>query len=270
MGAKIRSALLLGLLTAIFLAVGYAFAGIAGATIGLVIALVMNFVSYWYSDKIVLWMYRAKKLDDKKINNIIKKLAEKSAIPVPATYIVETDAPNAFATGRSPKHSAVAVTRGLIERLDDDEIEGVLAHELSHIKNRDTLVSTIAATLAGALTWLAYLFYFGDERERNGLSFILLFILAPLAASLIRLAISRNREYLADQTGAMLSDPMSLASALEKISSYSHGKKMRGNKATAHMFIVNPFSGASMMELFSTHPPTEKRTAVLRAMAKKT
>ncbi len=267
MGAKIRSALLLGLLTAIFLGIGYFFAGIAGVTIGLIIALLTNFVSYWYSDKIVLWMYRAKKTDDKRINSIVEKISKKAGIPKPETYIVDTDVPNAFATGRSPKHSAIAVTRGLMERLDTDEIEGVLAHEMSHIKNRDTLVSTLAATLAGALTWLAYLFYFGDDRERNGLSFVLLFLLAPLAASLIRLAISRNREYLADQTGAMLSDPLELASALEKISS-ANGK-MKGNKATAHMFIVNPFSGASMMELFSTHPPTEKRIAILRSMAKK-
>jgi len=268
MGARIRSTLLLGLLTAIFLAVGYLFGGMFGATIGLVIALATNFISYWYSDKIVLRMYRAKKMDDKKINGIVEKLAKKMGLPKPKTYFIETDVPNAFATGRSPKRSAVAVTKGLMDKLNDEEIEGVLAHEMAHIKNRDTLVSTIAATLAGALTWLAYLFYFGDERNRNALSFIFLFIFAPLAASLIRLAISRNREYLADHTGAMNSNPLKLASALEKISDSVRHKPMKGNTSTAHLFIVNPFSSMSLIELFSTHPPTEKRTAALRAMAR--
>ena len=164
MGARIRSALLLGLLTAIFLAVGYIFGGVFGASIGLVVAFATNFVSYWYSDKIVLWMYRAKKLDNKKMDAMIEKLAKKSGIPKPKTYFVDTDVPNAFATGRSPKHSAIAVTRGLTEILDEGEVEGVLAHEMSHIKNRDTLVGTVAATLAGALTWLAYIFYFGKGK----------------------------------------------------------------------------------------------------------
>ncbi len=268
MGARIRSVLLLGLLTALFLAVGFYLGGAIGATLGLVLAFTMNFVSYWYSDKIVLWIYRAKKLDDKKINAMIEKLAKKAGLPKPATYIVNTDVPNAFATGRNPKHSAIAVTKGLIDKLENDEIEAVLAHEISHIKNRDTLVSTIAATLAGALTWLAYIMYYGDERNRNALSFVLMFVLAPLAASLIRLAITRNREYMADRSGALLSDPLKLASALEKISSSVKGTRARGNAATAHLFIVNPFSSMSMMELFSTHPPTEKRVAILRAMKK--
>ncbi len=268
MGGTIRSALLLGLLTSIFLGVGYLFGGVFGATIGLIIALATNFISYWYSDKIVLWMYRAKKMDDKDINSMIEKLAKKMGIPKPKIYLVDTDVPNAFATGRSPKHSAVTVTRGLVEKLDDAEIEGVLAHELAHIKNRDTLVSTIAATLAGALTWLAYLFYFGKGENRNALSFIFLFLFAPLAASLIRLAISRNREYMADHTGAMISNPLKLASALEKISNSVKHKPMKGSKSTAHMFIVNPFSGTTLIELFSTHPPTEKRVAALKSMIK--
>jgi heat shock protein HtpX len=268
MGARIRSVILLGLLTAIFLAVGFYLGGTLGVTFGLILAFATNIVSYWYSDKIVLWIYRAKKLDNNKINKMIEELAKKAGIPRPKTYIVNTDAPNAFATGRNPKHSAVAVTTGLINNLNDDEVEAVLAHEVSHIKNRDTLVSTIAATIAGALTWLAYIFYYGDERNRNALSFVLLFMLAPLAASLIRLAISRNREYLADHSGALLSDPLKLASALEKISSSVKHTKLRGNAATAHMFIVNPFSGISLIELFSTHPPTEKRVAALRAMKK--
>jgi heat shock protein HtpX len=268
MGSALKSVLLLGILTALFIAVGYLFGGMAGATIGLIIALVMNLVSYWYSDRIVLRMYKAKKLDDKKINDMIKELADKAGIPKPETYIIETDTPNAFATGRSPKHSAVAVTRGLMNTLDSGEIEGVLAHEMSHIKNRDTLVSTIAATLAGALSWLGYIFYFGDTRDRNALSYVLLFILVPLSASLIRLAISRNREYLADKAGALISNPLKLASALEKISDSVKAKPAKGNASTAHMFIVNPFSGMSLIELFSTHPPTEKRVAALRSMTK--
>lgn len=267
MGARIKSALLLGLLTAIFLAVGFFFGGVFGATVGIIVAFVMNFVSYWYSDKIILWMYKARKSDNRKINSMVEKLAKKAEIPKPQVYFVDTDIPNAFATGRSPKHSAVAVTKGLVDKLEDDEIEGVLAHEISHIKNRDTLISTIAATLAGALTWLAYLFYFGDD-DRNALSFILFFILAPLAASLIRMSISRSREYLADQAGAVLSDPDALADALEKISSDVKARPAKGNASTAHMFIVNPFSASGITEMFSTHPPTEKRVAALREMAK--
>lgn len=268
MGAAMRSTILLGLLTALFLAVGFFFAGVFGATLGLVIAFALNIFSYWYSDKIVLWMYRAKKLDNKKINAMVEGLAKKAGIPKPKTYVVNTDMPNAFATGRSPRHSAVAVTKGLVDKLNDGEIEAVLAHEISHIKNRDTLVSTMAATIAGALTWLAYILYFGNERNRNALSFVLMFVLAPLAASLIRLAISRNREYLADHTGALLSDPLKLASALEKISDSVKHAKMKGNPSTAHMFIVNPFSGMSLLEMFSTHPHVEKRISILRSMKK--
>lgn len=268
MGYKIRTTMLLGLLTAILLAIGFYFGGIAGMTIGLILAFVINFVSYWYSDKIVLSMYRAKKSDNKSLNEMVEKLAKKAEIPKPKTYIIDTDAPNAFATGRNPKHAAVAVTKGLLEHLNDKEIEGVLAHEISHIKNKDTLIQTIAATIAGAISWLAYLFYFGDERNRSGLSFILLFILAPLAAALVRMAISRNREYLADRTGAMLSDPLGLASALRKISDAAKHIRLRGNNATSHMFIVNPFTSGSLINLFSTHPPVELRIKRLQEMKK--
>ncbi len=264
MGSFVKTTLLLGLLTAIFLAVGFWFGGLFGLTVGLALALALNLFSYWYSDRIVLWMYRAKPLQDKKINSIVEKIAKKAGIPKPKTYIVEMDIPNAFATGRSPKHSAVAVTRGLLHSLNDDEMEAVLAHEISHIKNRDTLVSTVAAVIAGAVSWIAYAFYFGNNENRNALSFILLFVLAPLAASLVRLAISRTREFGADHSGALLSDPLKLASALEKIS--AHSGKMRGNAATSHLFIVNPFSGGSMLSLFSTHPPVEERCRRLRAM----
>lgn len=260
-----KTAVLLGLLTAIFLAVGFFFAGLAGATIGLIIAVVLNFFSYWYSGKIVLKIYRAKKSDNQKLNETISRLAKKAGIPKPKAYIIPTDLLNAFATGRSPKHAAVAVTTGLINRLSDSETEGVLAHEIAHIKNRDTLTGTVAATIAGALTWLAYIFYFGSD-NRNAISFLLLFILAPLSASIIRMAISRSREYAADRYGAEISHPECLASALERIEESVKSVRIRGNAATSHMFIVNPFRGDSFINLFSTHPPTEKRVAALRSM----
>ncbi len=265
----LRLGLMLGILTALFLAIGFFFAGIAGMTIGLAIALVMNFLAYWYSDSFVLRLYGAKPYDDKKLLSMIEKLSKKHDIPKPKLYFVDIDVPNAFATGRSPKRSAVAVTRGLMEKLDNNEVEAVLAHELSHVKHRDTLVSTMAATLGGALTWLAYLFWFGgDDEGKNVISYLLLFILAPLAAMLIRLSITRSREYLADRGGAQIADPMKLASALEKISASVREKPMRGNAAASHLFIVNPFTASNIAHLFSTHPPTEERVKRLREMAK--
>jgi len=266
--SSLKAVLLLGILTAIFLGIGYIFGGIFGATIGLVIAFIMNFVSFWYSDRIVLWMYRAKRYDNRKIQNMVKKLAERAKIPTPQLYIIQMDVPNAFATGRGPGHSAVAVTKSLVDKLDDDEIEGVLAHEINHIKHRDTLISTMAATIGGAITWLAYLFWFGGDQEgRNVVSYLLLFILAPLAALLIRLAISRNREYFADRGGAEISSPSGLASALQKIADAVKQKPAReGSNATAHMFIVNPFTGKAFINLFSTHPPVEERIKRLREM----
>ncbi len=264
----LRLAMMLGLLTAMFLAIGFSFAGVAGMAIGLVIALLMNFLAYWFSDSFVLRLYGAKPYDNKKVGAMISRLAKKHDMPKPKLYYVDTDTPNAFATGRSPKRSAVAVTRGLLERLNDDEVEAVLAHELSHVKHRDTLVSTMAATLGGALTWLAYLFWFGSDNEnKNIISYLMLFILAPLAAMLIRLSISRSREYLADQGGAKIYDPMKLASALEKISAGVSEKPMKGNAAAAHLFIVNPFKASNIAGLFSTHPPTQERVKRLREMA---
>lgn len=263
--STIRMTLLLGLLTGLFLAIGYFFAGTAGMTVGLVFAFMMNFLAYFFSDKIVLRMYGAKKLEDKKINAIVERLAKKAGIPKPKTYVVGMDAPNAFATGRSPKHSAVAVTKGLVDKLNEKEIEGVLAHEISHIKHRDTLVQTIAATIAGAISWLAYAFMFGDE-DRNIIATLLLFILAPLAATLIQLSISRGREYMADAGGAKLSNPLDLASALGKISAAAKERPASGNAATSHLFIVNPFSAGSVAGLFATHPPIEKRIAKLKEM----
>lgn len=266
--AALRVLLLLSILTAIFLAIGFFFAGIMGATIGLIIAFLTNFFAYWFSDKFVLRMYGAKKFSDRKIAGIVEKLAKKAAIPIPGLYVVKMDVPNAFATGRSPKHSAVAVTKGLVDNLDDDEIEGVLAHEINHIKHRDTLISTMAATISGALTWLGYMFWFsGDSERRNAISYILLFVMAPLAALLIRLAISRSREYFADRGGAEISSPKGLADALEKISQSAKERPVSGNHATSHMFIVNPFSG-SFTSLFSTHPPVEERVRRLRAMVR--
>ncbi len=265
--STIRMAVMLALLTGLFLAIGFFFAGTAGMTIGLIFAFMMNFLAYFFSDSIVLRMYGAKKLEDKKISAIVEKLAKKAGIPKPKTYIVNMDVPNAFATGRSPKHSAVAVTRGLLDKLNESETEGVLAHEISHIKNRDTLVQTVAATIAGAISWLAYAFMFGDE-DRNIFSTMLLFVLAPLAATLIQLSISRGREYMADAGGAKLSNPLDLASALGKISAAVKEKPSRGNAATSHLFIINPFSGSSVAGLFATHPPVEERVRRLKEMAK--
>jgi len=267
--AFLRSTLLLGILTAIFLLIGFFFGGIIGVTIGFIIAMATNFISYFFSDKIVLRMYNAKEMKNEKINAIVEKLAKKSGIPKPKTYIIQTDIPNAFATGRNKNHAAVAVTRGLLDKLNNDEIEGVLAHEISHIKHKDTLISTMAATIAGAITWIGYIFWFGDERNRNALSYILLFVLAPLAAMLIRLAISRGREYYADRGAGEITNPLSLASALGKISEFSKNIKIKGNPSTAHLFIVNPFTAGSIINLFSTHPSTESRIERLKEMAKK-
>ncbi len=258
---------LMTLLTALFLAVGFLFGGIAGMALGLVLAVVRNVGTHWYSDSIGSRMYRAKELKDEKLKRIVESLAQKAGIPVPKLYQVAMEVPNAFATGRSPKHAAVAVTTGLMKTLSEKEVRGVLAHEISHIKNRDTLIGTLAATMAGALSWFAYIFYFGSD-ERNAVSAILLFIVVPIAALLIRLAITRTREYAADETGALLSNPMDLAKALEKIAGYAKARPLRGNSATSHLFIINPFSAHDLGHLFATHPPVEKRIERLEAMAK--
>jgi len=264
--ALFRLVLMLGVLTGLFLLIGFVFAGTAGMTLGLLLALATNFFAYWYSDKFVLHMYRAKPYENKKINSMLERIAAKASIPKPPLYFVDMDVPNAFATGRNAKHAAVAVTKGLLEKLSDREVEAVLAHEIGHVKNKDTLIATMAATIAGAISWIAYAFYFGDERNRNALSFAVLFFLAPIAATLIRLAISRSRELSADRTGAMLSNPLDLASALRKISGHAAAHPLRGNSATSHLFIVNPFAGEAMIKLFSTHPPIDERIATLKAM----
>lgn len=267
--AWLRTFALMVFLTALFLAIGYYFGGTGGMLFGLIFAGLLNFLTYWYSDKFVLWIYQAKPLDKryKEIYGMTERLAEKAEIPKPRLFYLDTDTPNAFATGRSPSKGVVAVTRGLIDKLDESEIEGVIAHEIAHIKNRDTLTQAVAATMAGAITWIGHLFFFGNEENRNIFSYLLLFIVAPLAAMLIRMAISRSREYAADRTGAMLSDPLGLASALDKISRNVKEKPMHGNEATSHMFIINPFSGG-VAGLFSTHPPVELRIKRLKEMAK--
>ena len=266
----LRTFLMLLVLTLILMGIGLFFAGFLGMTIGLGLAIILNVAMYWFSSNIVLRMYGAKPLKNAKINHMVEKLAKKAGIPTPKTYIVDMDAPNAFATGRNHSNSVVAVTQKLIDELSDDEIEGVLAHEISHIKHYDMAINTIAATMGAAITWIAYIFVFGrsDDDGGNILGLIFLFILAPIAATLIRLAISRNREYFADQGGALLSNPLHLASALNKI---SKSGKVSGKKSgpTSHMFIVNPFSGKAMLSLFSTHPPTEERIARLKEMTNK-
>jgi heat shock protein HtpX len=267
----LRTAALLGLLFAIFMAVGWLIAGIAGASVAFAAALLLNLLTFWFSDKIVLAIYRAKPLKESHLNRMIAELADKAGIPHPKTYMVESDVPNAFATGRSPSHSAIAVTAGLVNRLTDHEIRGVLGHEIYHIRHRDTLISTMAAVIAGAISWLAYAMYWGGagQRREGGHAAIalLLFILAPFAATLIRLAISRSREYHADQGGAQISNPLWLAGALEKIEAAATHFRMRGNPSTAHLWIVNPFRADSLIRIFSTHPPTHERVRRLKEMS---
>lgn len=269
--AFLRTTILLATLTAIFVAIGLLVGGAVGMTIAFGMALFMNFIAYWFSDKIVLSMYRAKKSNSKTLNSIAEKLSKKAGIPKPDVYEIETPIPNAFATGRGPGHAALAVTTGLEKSLDNDEIEGVLAHEIAHIKNRDVLVSTMAAVIAGAISYLAQLAWFGafsrDERSSGTLILIPLIILAPIAATLIHLAISRGREFGADYTGAYISGkPKSLASALEKITKIAYEHPSKGNAATSHLWIVNPFTADSLVNLFSTHPPVAERVERLNKM----
>src|SRR5215467_555964 len=281
MGSVFKTALLLAVLTVMLVMLGGALGGRQGMMVAFVFAIIMNFGSYWFSDKIVLAMYGAQPISEAqapRLYAIVRRLALKAQIPMPPVYLIPTDTPNAFATGRNPEHAAVAVTEGIMRILNDEELEGVLAHELSHVKNRDVLISTIAATLAGAITMLAHMAQWsamfgggrGDDEERgsNPIALVLMAALAPLAAMLVQLAVSRAREYQADATGAQLAGrPWGLASALEKLQMAQQVAPMEANPATAHLFIVNPLSGRSLMNLFSTHPPLEERIARLRAMA---
>ena len=265
-----KTVLLLGLLTGMFLAIGSIW-GPGGLTVALLLAAAMNFGAYFFSDKIVLAMYRARRLgpgEDPRLERIAAGLAANAGIPVPALYIVPSDALNAFATGRNPGHAAVAVTEGIMMRLDDRELTGVLAHEFAHVKNRDILISSVAATLAGAIMWAAdmarYAMIFGngrdDDRDGGGLGGLLLVILAPIGALLIQMAISRSREYVADETGARLAGtPQGLVSALRVLETSAGRRPFPASPQTAHMCIVQPLRGSSLLSLFSTHPPIERR-----------
>ena len=274
-----KTAMLLALLTAMLVLIGGAVGGQQGMLIAFFMALVMNFVSYWWSDKIVLAMYGAKEISEAQapgLYGMVHRLASKAQIPMPRLYLIPSDQPNAFATGRNPKHAVVAVTEGIMRILDDEELEGVLAHEISHVTNRDVLIGTIAATLAGAITYLAHMAQwaaiFGggrhnDDDSPSPIAMILMAVVAPIAALLVQMAVSRSREFQADATGAKLAGrTWGLSKALEKLEMASHQVPMAANPATAHMFIVNPLSGQSLMRLFSTHPPIEERIARLRAM----
>lgn len=271
--------LLVGL-TLLLVLVGQVLGGRTGATYAFCIALVMNFVSYWFSDKIVLAMYRAKKVTEAeapKLHRIVNNLCQSAQLPAPKVYVIPDATPNAFATGRNPNHAAVAVTEGILQLLSEDELEGVLGHELAHVQNRDILISTIAATIAGAIfmlaDWARWAMIFGrhgDDRDEgsNPLVFMVMLIVAPLAAMLIQMAISRSREYLADASGARICGrPLSLANALRKLTMGVQRIPMHtANPSTAHMFIVNPFLGGGLMTLFSTHPKIELRIAKLEKM----
>jgi len=269
---QIKTVILLGALTGLLLAIGWFWQGRMGLTIAVIIAVLLNFGSYWYSDKIVLKMYKAQpasKAKFPKLYRIVAKLAKKAKIPMPAIYVLPQAAPNAFATGRDPKHAAVAATIGLLELLTDKEIEGVLAHEMTHILHRDTLIMCIAGTIAGIISYVAIIARFSaifgmGDGDNNILGLLAVAIITPIIAMIIQLAISRSREYMADEGGAKLAGSgKSLASALEKLDSYSKKIPFRGaSKATAHLFITNPFKGG----LLSTHPPMKERVRRLRGM----
>ena len=269
MGNTFKTALLLTAMTLLLMAIGRALGGENGMLLALGIAAVTNFVAYFFSDKIALATYRAQPVTREqlpRVYNVVERMTQKIGLPMPKIYVIPTDSPNAFATGRNPAHASVAVTEGILNLLNDEELEGVLAHELGHVNNRDILISSIAATIAGAITYLArFGFFFGgmgdrDERRGGGFGSILMLILAPFAAMLIQLAVSRSREYQADATGAHFTgNPYALASALAKLDASSRRVPMVGTPSTAHLFIVQPLLGMNFGSLFSTHPPIAKR-----------
>jgi heat shock protein HtpX len=279
MGNQIRTALLLAAMTVFLILIGRLIGGPTGMVVAFVFAIGMNFFSYWFSDKIVLRMYRAQEVTEQQapeLYEMVATLARRAELPMPRVYVIPKETPNAFATGRNPQHAVVAVTQGLLKLMNRDEIMGVLAHEMAHVNNRDILIGSIAATMAGAIMMLASMarwaaIFGGGRRDNNGgmggIGLIVMSILAPIGAMVIQMAISRSREYLADATGARLAgSSKGLASALEKLGAYSKQLPMDASPQTAHMFIVNPLSGRSMMSLFSTHPPMEERIARLRGV----
>jgi heat shock protein HtpX len=278
----LKTAFLLTLLTLFLIGVGDYFGGQNGMIIALIFAGIMNFVSYFFSDKIALMAYRAQPVtrdQAPRIYGIVERLTGRAGLPMPKIYVIPTESPNAFATGRNPKHASVAVTQGILGLLNDEEMEGVLAHELGHVRNRDILISSVAATIAGAITISARMFAWGamfggyggrDDRDRGGgLGALFMLILAPIAAFLIQMAVSRQREYAADESGAHLTgNPYALASALQKLESYSRRVPMQATPSTAHLFIIQPLlGGVSFASLFSTHPPTAKRIERLTGRA---
>jgi heat shock protein HtpX len=274
MGNTFKTAFLLTALTLLLMFIGRAFGGQNGMFLALVFAAIMNFVSYFFSDKIALAMYRAQPVTREQLPRayqIVERLTQKLSLPMPKMYVIPTDSPNAFATGRNPSHASVAVTQGILQLLNDEELEGVLAHELGHVNNRDILISSVAATLAGAVTMLANMAKWGmifggfggrdrEDRGGGGLAALFMIIVAPIAAMLIQLAVSRSREYQADASGAHLTgNPYALASALQKLDAYSRRVPMQASPSTAHLFIIQPLLGMNFGNLFSTHPPIAKR-----------
>ena len=271
MANTVKTALLLGTMSALLLLLGETLGGAQGLVIGFGFAVISNFASYWFSDKIVLSMYRATQVGpESRLYTIVERLAQRANLPMPKVYVIPDQLPNAFATGRGPNHAAVAATEGILRMLSNDELEGVIAHELSHVKHRDILISSVAATLGAAIMMISrFAMFFGgsrrdDDEGRNPIALLATLILAPIAAMLIQAAISRSREYDADAGGAALAgSPNGLVSALRKIESGSRAMPLDANPATAHMFIIQPFSMAALGSLFSSHPPTEKRIAAL-------
>jgi heat shock protein HtpX len=274
----LKTAILMVGLTLVLVWAGGVFGGRSGMTMALIFALMMNFFTYWFSDRIVLKMYRAKEVDETEapeLYSLVRRLTQKAGMPMPRIYIINQPQPNAFATGRNPKNAAVAVTTGIMRILSVEELEGVIGHELSHIKHRDILIGTVAATIAGAISYLAYMaqwaMIFGssdDDEGGNPFAAIVMMIVAPIAAMLIQMTISRSREYAADTSGARIAgNPRYLASALKKLHMASQQIPLQAQPATAHMFIVNPLSGGGVSRLFSTHPPIEERIARLESMA---
>lgn len=276
---NIKTLFLLVTLTLILVWAGAALGGKQGMTMALVFALVLNFFAYWFSDKIVLKMYGAKAVSEAEapeLYGIVRRLIQKAEMPMPKVYIINEEQPNAFATGRNPKHAAVAVTTGIMRILSHEELQGVIGHELAHVQHRDILISTIAATIAGAISYLAQMaqwaMIFGnrgdDEEGGNPIAALIMMIVGPIAALIVQMAISRSREYAADEGGARLAgNPRYLAGALRKLHWASQKIPMNANPATSHMFIVNPLSGGGLLKLFSTHPPIEERIARLESMS---